>query len=605
MKIKEKKLNGYEEVKILKDWWKSLEKQPEKIWLFSAIGLILVCWVAFLWNLGSIGLIDKTEALYVEVAHQIILTNNWISPHWNGNYFYSYPIGGYWFMALSFKLFGVSEWAARFPVALSACAVVIVAFYTMRYFGFQGEKPPQHQKHLWITAWIGGGIVALNPAWVAWGRTGVSDMLLSSAISLAMLVFFLGYAQPEKQKTQQRWYMAFPIFMAIAVLVKGPIGAILPVLGIGCFLIYVGKFWQVFWEIRPIRTIIIFLTITLPWYIAATIVDGKIFVDEFFGLSNFQRFTNVVFNHAGPWYFYIIWVTVLMLPWSVYFPLAITRLRFWELAKARTFPRNSHLGLFAFFWFITTFIFFSAAATKLPGYILPLIPAMAIIISLFWGEEMSKNKPPQNKDWFLIISAILNIIILVILAIASGISSNLAGGDASNPTLETSLRESHLPISLAIIWGLGALIGIILLSKKSLWRWLWSPNLLAFFSFVTFIFPPLIPLLDTERQMPFRQLSVMVKDEVKPEEEVFLMGFTRYSVVYYSEHEVKFFDDAEYARKYLTDPTLPKSKSPTVLILTEQKYIDNFQLHTQDYQLIAHKGAYQLIRVHKDTLLQK
>lgn len=143
-------------------------------------------------GLGNIGLIDKTEALYVEVARQMVLTGNWISPHWNGDYFYSYPAGGYWFLALSFKIFGISEWAARFPVALSAIASVFVVFYTLRYFGFIGEKPEINSPQLWLTAWIGAGIMALNPYWIAWGRVAVSDMLLSSFVGLSMLSFFSG-----------------------------------------------------------------------------------------------------------------------------------------------------------------------------------------------------------------------------------------------------------------------------------------------------------------------------------------------------------------------------------------------------------------------------
>ena len=585
----------------MNSWGKSGQKQEKKRWLYSAIGLIFICGAAFLWNLGSIGLIDKTEALYVEIAHQIILTNNWLIPQWNGEYFYDYPIGGSWLMALSFKLFGVSEWAARLPVALSAIAVVFLSFYSLRFFGSIKEKKLKNPQHLWTTAWIGSSIVALNPAWVAFGRIGVSDMLLSSNISMAMLAFFLGYAQPNQVKIQQRWYMAFPIFMGIATLVKGPVGIILPVLGIGCFLIYIGKLWQVFWEIRPLRTIVILGIVTLPWYVTASIIDPN-FVDKFLGYSNFERFTNVLYNHPGPWYYYIIYLTVLMLPWSVYLPLAIYSLRFWQLVKARLAPRHNHLGLFAFFWFISIFVFFSAAATKLPGYILPTIPAVAIIIGLFWGEEMSNNNPKKEKNWFFIITGVVNILVLIILAIASAISPNLAGGDPSTPTLESNLRASGLPIILTIIWSLAALIGIFLLFKKRLRPWLWSPNLLGFLAFVTFVFPPLIPLLDIERQQPFRELSILIKEEVKPEEEVFLMGFTRYSVVYYSQHQVEFFDNVEEARNYLQDSNLEKSEVPTVLILSETKFLDNFGLNNQDYELISKKGVYQLIRVSKASL---
>lgn len=586
-------------------WWNYLEQRPKLCWLISAVWLLLISWLAFLWNLGSIGLMDKTEALYVEVAHQIFLTNDWISPHWNGDYFYSYPIGGYWLIALSFKIFGVSEWAARLPVALWAMAVVLLVFYTLRYFGTTRKKARTDQRQLWMSAWIGAAIVGLNPAWVAWGRTGVSDMFLASGIVLAMLAFFLGYAQPDRPKAQQIWYLAFPVFMAVAVLAKGPIGLILPVLGIGCFLLYLGKFGEVFWEVRPLRTTIIFLTLTLPWYVAATWVDGKIFIDEFIGLSNFQRFTSVVYRHAGPWYFYIMPTVVLMLPWSVYLPLAIARLGFWRRAYWRSSSRSSHLGLFVFFWFVTIFLFFSAAATKLAGYILPLIPALAIIITLFWSEELSQTERRQGKSWFFILSGIVNVVILMALAVASFYSPTLAGGDSMNPTLEQALLESGLPLKLTFIWGLAGLGAICLLCQRRWWRWLWSPNLLGFLAFLALVFLPLIPLLDAEMQMAFRDLSVLVGQVAQPQEEVFVMGYKRYSAVHYSQRQVKFFDDVQYARNYLEDSERHQSDSLTVLILSQPKLIEKFGLHSQDYQLIDSRGAYQLIRVAKDTLMSK
>lgn len=574
-------------------------KQPQKLWFISIIVLSLICWVAFLGNLGSIGLIDKTEALYVEVARQMVLSNNWISPHWNDNYFYSYPAGGYWFLALSFKIFGVTEWAARFPVALSAITVVFLVFYTLRYFGFINKKPNHNSWQLWLTAWIGGGMMALNPAWIAWGRVAVSDMLLSSAIALAMLVFFLGYAQPEKPKFQQLCYCLFPILMAIAVLIKGPIGIILPILGIGSFLLYVGKFWEIFWEINPIRTIILFLAVALPWYIAATIIDGEIFVNEFLAVSNFKRFTNVVFNHPGPWYYYIIWGTILMLPWSVYFPLSIANLSCWQWRKVKQSPRNSQLGLYCFAWFITTFVFFSAAATKLQGYILPVTPAAVIIMALFWGDKFSQRQPDKQHNWLFLVTAIVNILILGILAVASAISGKLVGGDPSAPTLADNLIASGIPIISAISWGLGILIGIILLLKKRLWRWLWSANLVAFFAFATFVFPPLIPLLDSERQQSFRELSVQIKQEIQPQEEIFLIGFTRYSVVYYGENPVKFVDNTEALKNYLKEN---QKTNNSMLILAESNYLQNSDLQKTNYQLVSEKGAYKLIRINKKNL---
>ena len=343
---------------MLKTWWQSFDKHPRQCWLISIFWLVLISWIAFFWNLGVMGVMDKTEALFVEVAHQVYLTDDWITPRWNWQTFFDYPIWGYWMVALSFKLFGVSEWAARLPVALAAIAVVALSFYTLRYFGLNGQDEQLETRQKWIRAWIGTGIVALNPGWVGWGRTSVTDMFLSSAIAMAMLSFFLGYAQPDNPKVQQRWYLAAPVFAAIAVLAKGPVGLLLPALAISIFLIYVGQFWQVLREINLIAMIGIFLLITVPWYAAATQVNGAEFIGTFFGFSNFQRFTSVLYRHAGPWYFYLPYCFILLCPWSLFLPLAIARLQFWRKKVWTSTPRNRQLGLFCFIWFMVILVFF-------------------------------------------------------------------------------------------------------------------------------------------------------------------------------------------------------------------------------------------------------
>jgi 4-amino-4-deoxy-L-arabinose transferase-like glycosyltransferase len=584
-----------------KNIWKVLQEKPQLPWIISILWLLLLSWVGFLWNLGSLGLMDKTEALYVEVARQIVLTNDWITPHWNGEPFFDYPIGGCWFIALSFKLFGISEWAARFPAALSAIALVLLGSYTLRYFGLaRGESQPP-ESELWLGAWLGAGILAINPAWVAWGRTGVSDMFLASSISLALLAFFLGYAQPDSRKAQQRWYVAFPIFAGIAVLVKGPVGILVPLLIIGSFLVYVGKLGEIWQEIHPGRTALLFFAVTLPWYGAATWVNGQEFIERFFGLSNFQRFTSVIYRHAGPWYFYFPWVLLLLLPWSIYLPIAIARSRFWQRQAWRAAPRSTHLGLFACFWLGIVFFFFSAAQTKLAGYILPLIPAAAIAITLFWREEFSSSRPQKGKNWALLASGVVNGVILAVLAGGSFYSPKLAGRDSSFGEI---LQQSGLPLILAIIWGAASLVVFILLWRQQSRRWLWCPNLLGFMAFLSFVAPPLMPLMDAQLQLPFRSLSRLAGQVFQPGEEVFVVGYYRYSSVYYSQRPVRFFDDVNFVWEYLQDLDSQKNV-PNVLILTQPKFIQRFGLQPQDYQLLGQKGNYQLIRVSKALLVNQ
>ncbi len=589
---------------MLKTWWQSFEKNPRQCWLISILWLVLISWIAFFWNLGVLGVMDKTEALFVEVAHQVYLTDDWITPRWNWQTFFDYPIWGYWMVALSFKLFGVSEWAARLPVALAAIALVILSFYTLRYFGLNGQDEQLETRQKWIRAWIGTGIVALNPGWVGWGRTSVTDMFLSSAIAMAMLSFFLGYAQPDNPKVQQRWYLAAPVFAAIAVLAKGPVGLLLPALAISIFLIYVGQFWQVLREIKLIAMIGIFLLITVPWYAAATQVNGAEFIGTFFGFSNFQRFTSVLYRHAGPWYFYLPYCFILLFPWSLFLPLAIARLQFWRKKVWTSTPRNRQLGLFCLVWFMVILVFFSAAATKLPGYILPIVPAGAIMITLFWGDEMLVHREKVYQPWPFLTSGLITTLLFFGLAIAAFISPQLAGSDPAFPTFGATLEASGIPVIFGVILTALGIFSAILLIKKNYRPWFWTSNILFFVSLLTVVVPPLAPIMDSQRQLPFRELAKVVGQVAKPQELVFLMGYPRYSLVHYSQHRVEFLDDVNFAIDYLKDPTKINSL-PTVLIVTEPKFMDRFGLESGDYQLIDEKGVYKLIRVSKALLLEK
>jgi 4-amino-4-deoxy-L-arabinose transferase-like glycosyltransferase len=589
---------------MLKTWWQSFDKNPRQCWLISILWLVLISWIAFFWNLGVMGVMDKTEALFVEVAHQVYLTDDWITPRWNWQTFFDYPIWGYWMVALSFKLFGVSEWAARLPVALTAIALVALSFYALRYFGLNGQDEQLETRQKWIRAWIGTGIVALNPGWVGWGRTSVTDMFLSSAIAMAMLSFFLGYAQPDKPKVQQRWYLVAPVFAAIAVLAKGPVGLLLPALAISIFLIYVGQFWQVLREIKLIAMIGIFLVITVPWYGLAAQVNGAEFIGTFFGFSNFQRFTSVLYRHAGPWYFYLPYCFILLFPWSLFLPLTIARLQFWRKKVWASTPRNRQLGLFCFVWFMVILVFFSAAATKLPGYILPIVPAGAIMITLFWGEEMLVNREKVYQQWPFLTSGIITTVLFFGLAIAAFISPKLAGSDPAFPTFGATLEASGIPVIFGVILTALGIFSAILLIKKNYRPWFWTSNLLFFVTLLTVVVPPLAPIMDSQRQLPFRELAKVVGQVAKPQELVFLMGYPRYSLVHYSQHRVEFLDDVNFAIDYLKDPTKVNSLS-TVLIVTEPKFMDRFGLKAGDYQLIDEKGVYKLIRVSKSVLLEK
>jgi 4-amino-4-deoxy-L-arabinose transferase-like glycosyltransferase len=617
------KLNGLDIVQTSKtlDPQKISQKLPKSIWVFSLIWLLILSWIAFLNNLGNIGLIDKTEPMFVEAARQMIVTGDWITPYWNGETRFDKPPLSYWMMAIAFKIFGINEWAARIPSALMAIAMIGLGFWTLRKVGFASpsmQNKPDSQRHLWISAWIGTAIMALNFPIIAWARTGVSDMFLAASMTMALFSFFLGYASSENKEIPKgwlvipdRWYLTFYIFTALAVLAKGPVAIVLETVIIASFCLYLGNFKQILSEIKLLPGSLIFTAIALPWFILVTLANGSEYINVFFGHHNLERFTNVVSSHPGSIYYYVLVILLGFLPWSVYLPIAIARLRFWKREYWRSVPRSTHLGIFCLFWFAVIFVFFSISVTKLPSYVLPLMPAAAILVTLLWSGRMGNlsidrlfsisEKQSKISQGFLV-SAIVNIVILLVLSIASYLSPQLIGKDSAVPYMREALQVSGLPIQSGLVWGIGAIACIVLLARKY-HRWLWSANLATFMAFMIFVMPPATALMDAQRQLPIRQLSTLITQVDKPNEDILVVGFIRPSVVFYTQRNVQFSSDINKAIAFIKKNA--NNKPDTVLILSLPKYPFRMHLTPQDYQLLGKEGAYQLIRVKKEKVLFK
>jgi 4-amino-4-deoxy-L-arabinose transferase-like glycosyltransferase len=178
-----------------------------RIW-GDLVWLVLICGIAFFAGLASVGLIDETEPLFAEASRQMTVTGDWITPYFNGVTRFDKPPLVYWLMAIGFHIFGVGEWAVRLPSALSATALVGMGFYTLRRFGFSrpdlataftgamnGTAPQRSrlsQRNLFWSAIIGSAVMALHPETIVWARSGVSDMLLSGCMSIALVRLLFG-----------------------------------------------------------------------------------------------------------------------------------------------------------------------------------------------------------------------------------------------------------------------------------------------------------------------------------------------------------------------------------------------------------------------------
>lgn len=563
-----------------------MSKSRQFALITSIVWCSAIVFIAFIFNLGNTGLIDETEPLFAEAARIMTVTGDWITPYYNEATRFDKPPLVYWGMAIGYKLIGVNEWAVRLPSAIGAIALTFFSFFTVSHF---------RQKRPWILPFI----VSFNLQTLIWARTGVSDMLLSGCMGSALFCFFWGYTQEKQPQNLWQfpspWYLAFYILLALAVLTKGPVGIVLPGLIILAFLIYLGQLKTVIQQMGVVWGGVIFLTLSIPWYILVTIRNGQEYIDSFFGYHNLERFTSVVNKHSAPWYFYFLILLILFIPWSLYLPQAIGKTQFWRLRFWRRQPRKEQLAIFAFFWLVTIFVFFSIAVTKLPSYILPLIPAAAILVTLYW-QEIKPNK-------FLLISILLNILFLMILAVFFLYSPQVIGEDPAVVDLPGTIAESGLPVRGAIIWGVTAVVMAILAFKQKYWPGIIWVNLCGFLLFFLFVMTPAIFLVDQVRQLPLRELAILAKEVQKPEEEMVMIGFEKPSLVFYSRTHINFFRVESKFKNYIKASLKESNNNDTVLMIARQKRLEEYEIAITSERVIAKRGVYLLLRIQKNELI--
>jgi 4-amino-4-deoxy-L-arabinose transferase-like glycosyltransferase len=576
-------------------WINKIEQRPALAVTISIVWLLLINYIAFVWNLGNIGLIDETEPLFAEASRQMLVTGDWITPFFNGETRFDKPALIYWCQAIAYSIMGVNEWAARIPSALAATGVTALAFYGIHWHFAKKDQLEQvaNPNRRYLTAAIASALMALNPEMIVWGRVGVSDMLLTGCIASALLCFFLGYAQNSSPSPfPNKWYLACYVLMTGAILTKGPVGIVLPGLIMIAFALYLGKFCELWREMRPILGMGIVFSLSAPWYILVTWRNGWNFINTFFVYHNIERFTEVVNGHSAPWYFYFLVVLLGFAPYSVFIPMSIARLKFWQRSHWKNQERSQQLGLFACFWFLGVFCFFTISVTKLPSYVLPLMPAAAILVALSWSNLYPNTQTGQAFH----ISSWVNVAFLSTLGVALFNISHIIGTDPAAPELYEQIQNSGMANVGGIIWLTGAvIIAILILSYR--WRAIITINLVGFVAFLSLVLMPALFLMDQQRQEPLRQLSALAVKEKQPNEELVMVGFKKPTVTFYTQNKVNYLEFSQEALDHIYNQAANKTHPASLLLLTEQKKLIDMNLPPDIYKNIATKGAYNLIRI--------
>lgn len=327
--------------------------------------LLLALTAALLaFRLGAVPLLGPDEPRYVRVAIEMQRAGEWVRPTLRGEAWLEKPPLYYWLAGAAFRILGETEAAARLPSVLAGLALVgVTALVGTRLFGGAAGLHA-------------GFVLAVSFLPVAYARSASMDALLAVTVTTAIALLglvALGIAGR----------LAVPVayaFMGLATLAKGPLGVLLPglVVGIYALLARDARFLRAL--LSPLG-LLLFLLVAGPWHVAILQDQGWQFVEVFLLNHNVDRYISTIHSHPGPPYYYVAVILLGLFPWSGLLLPALGGLQ----------PSRSRADLYLLLWFLLPFLFFSAAGSKLPGYILPCLPPLALLMgraaaSLVAGE---------------------------------------------------------------------------------------------------------------------------------------------------------------------------------------------------------------------------
>jgi 4-amino-4-deoxy-L-arabinose transferase-like glycosyltransferase len=322
--------------------------------------LLVVLWATTcLTGLGGPSLWDIDEGNNATAGREMLASGNWIVPTFNYHVRYDKPVLLYWLQASAYAIFGVSEWAARLPSAMAALLALFVTYELGR--GLFGKT----------VGLLAGALLGTSVAFCASAHFANPDALLNLSTALALWAFWKDHAGGG-----WHWSLVTGAAAGLGTLAKGPVGLVLPAAVAILFLLWQQE-WRQFLHRRAVFIILAFIVVAAPWYVwVATETKGQ-WVLEFWSRHNVQRMTTPLEGHRGPLFYYMLALIGGLAPWSVF--LGPTAWLAGRDARPRAEASIRAAVQFLICWFAVYFVFFSIASTKLPNYILPLYPAIAVL----------------------------------------------------------------------------------------------------------------------------------------------------------------------------------------------------------------------------------
>ncbi|PUA19211.1 glycosyltransferase family 39 protein [Glaciimonas sp. PCH181] len=412
---------------------RELHKSKTFVWVLFLLFCIIWCYM-----LGARTLVPSDEGRYAEMAREMVATSDWVTLRLNGIKYFEKPPLQTWMNALTFEIFGLGEWQARLWTGLCGLlGVVLVAFTGRKVFS---ER----------TGFFAALVLGSSFLWAGLGHINTLDMGLAGMMTLSLVGLLIAQRSEADATEQRNWMLVCWAGMALAVLSKGLIGIVLP----GAVLVLYTLFsrdWSIWKRLHLIKGLILFFVITTPWFVLISLKNPE-FPRFFFIHEHFERFTSKIHHRYGPPYYFIPILLLGIIPW-----LGVLFQSLWNGAHERNAAAGFQPKKMLLIWTLFIFFFFSISDSKLPSYILPIFPSLALLIACHL--EKASNKAINASALLLLIPGAIGVVL------AWKIPS-LAKDAYSLP-----LMTAHVPwvFAASVIACIGAIAALLLSRRQKEW----------------------------------------------------------------------------------------------------------------------------------------
>lgn len=547
---------------------------PEQV--RHGLWLTVIAAVVFLTGLGSTHLWDDDETFFAEVAREMNERDDLIVPWFNEKLFAHKPPFMYWMMIGAYRTFGVTEFAARFPSVLFGLATVLLVWRL-------GRIIYSSRAGLWA-----GVALATNLNFTVISRAATADAELAFFCTLALYFFVRGTAVRRVGPTGESelvWHAGQTLLrpslgtfaqvyaaMGMAVLVKGPIGVLLPTGVLGLFLLWMRRLegaapadstWKtrlvsslklldprvivsLIWSLRPLTAVLAVLIVAAPWYVAVSLATHGEFLAGFFGTHHFNRFLNPMDNHSGPAWYYLAAVCVGFFPWIIF--LSPTLIQWYSRVRARDawYPGDVLCAAWCLVWFG----FFSLASTKFPHYVVPAYPALALMTAAFVDRWIARfdlyGTLPRRGAWITI--GIVGIGILIAVPIIEHVVLGRIGyaGIAGTPLIAGAILAAIFTERRQVARGVVAVTGSAIV-------------------FLVVLFA--VSAVEIDRHQNSDVIAMMIREDAGPDRpHIAHFHYYRPGLTFYCREPVEKLIRPEDAIEFLSGP------SPAYLLTSQHEY---------------------------------